>query len=308
MTISGKLSVSDGEALQGDTRLFVSGKIFDSLHRLIAAANPGDRLWTKEGKYDRSLQWEFVIGDEITKEVFTTIFDVTGKRPSPTVKRGPEEGFFFQVLRRKYSKVDLDSFEYFRVFPNRWIGTMGEREKMSDPVVVKNDKRLKKGLPIGFLDPHQVLAVGDVLRDALEGGTGAAFDPIRIEGTKRFSKIFLLGSETVLPPCLLDVVTALGEPYHSGGRGCLFEGGPFDVPELAYDRTEFPESEIAVTQELIGLSENDRFPIVVMAQSLRSKLLGLGIKGLDFSPVRLISKGEARWQDPWAEVFEECHT
>ncbi len=185
---------------------------------------------------------------------------------------------------------------------------MGDRKKISDPVTTKNDKHLKKKLPIGFLDPHQVLAVSDSVRGSLKECSGATFNPIRIEGSKRMSDIFLLGSETLLPPCLLDVVTAYGEPYQSGGRGCLFEGGPFDVPELAFDRLEFPDSEIAVTQELIGLSENDRFPIVVIAQSVRSKLLGLGIKWVDFSPVRLISKGEARWQDPWVEIFDESYT
>lgn len=308
MKITGRLSVIDCNPVPGDLTLSVDQATFSELVKTIEHSTASKTFSLRDGKYGRSFQWDFVIGEEITRKVFLMILKNVGLRPSPTVKRKPPDGYFFQVLRRVYTKSELDTFDFFTLFPHRWIASMGDRATISDPVSVKDDRVLKKRLPIGFIDPHQVLAVSGIVKGVIEACSGASFDPIRIEGSDRFSDVFLLRSKTVLPSCLLDVVTAYGEPYQPGGRGCLFEGGPFDVPELAFDRSEFPGSDVSVTQELIGLSEFDRFPIVVMAQSVRAKLLGLAIKGMDFLPVRLVSKGEPRWQDPWVDIFGEKST
>ncbi len=89
MKIRGKLSVSDGDPFPGDTRLFVSKSFFDDLVRITstnqdhANGNPTVR----NGKYDRSFQWDFVIGEEITREVFLMILKNVGLRPSPTVTK-----------------------------------------------------------------------------------------------------------------------------------------------------------------------------------------------------------------------------
>jgi hypothetical protein len=305
MKIYGTLSVFDGEVQPGDTTLGVSVTSFDLLVKMIRDVRGNVGFSSGEAGSGRWFQFEYEMSEKLVRSVFWLIREYEGRVPSNSVVRGLVGGEFYQPLRKIYSNKELDEFQYYTFFPGQFIGTMGTRKSINDPISVQDDFRLRKMLSIGELYPHAAVGIDKKLSNSLIGLQGVCYEAIAIEQSGEFSGIFRLLSNVVLPDCLLEKLNAFGDKYESNEKGCLFDGGPFTVPELVYDRRLFPEFDIALTKEFIGLSENDRFQILVISRDVKMIFKKHGLNRIKYYPVRRNSPDESVFVDPWEAIFAE---
>lgn len=218
-------------------------------------------------------------------------------------KLGPKE--YWLRIKRKYSKSDFDTFQYF-IFGgggSPWEGGGGVDET---PLTVLSTKGMKPddirmvGLQRRVV-PQRVRAIFEA-----EGVRHVTFHATLVAPgwPTDFSKILTweemheepwweLRSDVVLPPlsprCRLSDLD--GNDYNPDGpfRGLYVEEGNHENPEMHYrasDLAKLPEFDVALTRENLGAGNRDEIGTLVCSQRFRKMCQKHKLK-VGFWPVRV---------------------
>lgn len=211
----------------------------------------------------------------------------------------------------KYSKADLDNAPLLSVLSNTHIADLA-RHPSADIVSVQGNAKLKSPKSIGqiFAFPN-ALAVNADTKNLLEEADlkGVGFSSVSIVGRRpEHQEIWMIEPEVILPPSPMSLENPCGEAFDGDfSTGCQYRP-PFPFPniELSYfkDTLEATESfDVAGTYELIGNYPGGVFRHIVVSQEFRKLINASKIRGLRYTPVRLLEPDDPVVRDPFEELL-----
>ena len=277
----------------------------DEVIRLLGPQVYPQSRWHKDPPY-RARVYDFELSDPLIREVFQIVCKLEGKRPTPwrLLRTAHSAEYFYQSLRREYTKADLDKAPLLALFGTRWIAKMAPREDFG-PLQIIGNKLLIDPKPFGRIDPYVVRGMNSWLVEELRKRDVKGFTVRDIEILRRkpeHQSIWEPWSTVTMPTCRLPLVNAWGELFKEQGRGCFYECGPFQPEEKVFLRSEVEalgEFDIAVCRELVGNGKGDSYHPIVVSQRFRKIMTDLKVPGVAYAPVWLKEPGEPLWVNPW---------
>lgn len=305
MKIFGTFHASDDPKIRGQAERSVASTTMDEVIRLLGPQVYPQSRWHKDPPY-RARIHDFELSDPLIREVFQVIYKLEGRRPTPwrLLRTAHSAEYYYEPLRREYTKADLDKAPLLALFGTRWIAKMADGEK-ARPLRVIGNKQLVEPKPFGRIDPFVVRGMNSWLVAELQKRGVRGFTAREIEIVRRkpeHQSIWEPWSAVMMPPCRLPLVTAWGEPYTAPGRGCFQECGPYQPEEMVFLRSEVEalgDFDIAVCQEIVGNGGQDLWQPLVVSQRFRQIMTELKVPGVAYAPVWLKEPGEPLWENPW---------
>ncbi len=305
MKIVGNFRKNEDPIRKGIGDDFVSSATMDELVKLL---NPQiyNQSVKEDGGHYRAIVYPYDLGNARIQEAFRLFYEREGRRPTPWhLLRTPfQKEYFYQSLRREYTKVDLDKAPLLTLFGTRWIAKMAPREDFG-PLQIIGNKQLIDPKPYGRIDPYVVRGMNSWLVEELKKRDVKGFTVRGIEILRRKPEHQLIWepwSTVTMPVCRLPLVNSWGEPFTEPGRGCHYECGPYQPEEMVFLRSEVEalgEFDIAVGQEQVGMGNNDCYHPVIVSQRFRKIMTELKVPGVAYAPVWLKEPGEPLWVNPW---------
>lgn len=208
-----------------------------------------------------------------------------------------------------YSKADLDSAKLLSVSSDTHIADLADHPS-ADIVSVLGNAKLKSPKSIGqiFAFPA-ALAVDADTKSLLEGADlkGVGFSSVSIVGRRpEHQDIWMIEPEIILPPSPMSLKNPFGEAFDGDfSTGCQYRQ-PFPNIELSYLKHMIESADpfdVAGTYERIGNYPGGVFRHIVVSQKFRRMINAAKIRGLRYTPVRLLELGDPAVRDPFEELL-----
>jgi hypothetical protein len=155
-----------------------------------------------------------------------------------------------------------------------------------------------------------VVAVNSAVKQELESLDlkGLVLSAIPVRGNiKESQPVWRLQSSVILPESPIPLKHSDGTPFAGDyTKGCLYRGCYREV-ELAYqtcDLASLGHVDFAVTAEITGNYPGGCFRGLVISQRVRRIFQQMKLRGVHFTPVRLLEDGEPPIRDPLAELLK----
>lgn len=209
----------------------------------------------------------------------------------------------------KYSKTDLDNAELLSVSSDAHIADLANHPT-PDIVWVQGNAKLMSPKPIGqiFAFPAAIAVSADT-KDLLERADlkGVGFSSVSIVGrSPEHQDIWMIEPEIILPPSPMSLKNPGGEPFDGDfSTGCHYRQ-PFPNVELSYFKdvlASINPFDVAGTHELLGNYPGGVFRHIVVSQEFRKLLNARKIRGLRYTPVRILETGDPIVRDPFEELL-----
>lgn len=207
-----------------------------------------------------------------------------------------------------YSKTDLDQAQLLHVWCDSYIAELAHPVGIQT-VELAATKALKNPRSIGAIRPFgSVVAVNQSLRDELDHAklVGLQWTELRARGGKKdHLSVWRMMSSVVLPDSPIPLKNTYGDPLDGDiEKGCQY-CSPYREVELAYDKESMRvlgEFDAALTKEHIGNYMGACFQELVISQRFRAVLESKKLRGIKYTPVRLLEPGEPVIRDPFAAL------
>ena len=217
--------------------------------------------------------------------------------------------------RITYSPSDLDKAELLSVCSDTHIADLA-RHPTAGTVSVEGNAKLKAPKSIGqiFAFPN-ALAVNAETKDILGSADlkGIGFSPVSVVGRRPYHKdIWMIEPEIILPPSPIPLKNPSGEAFDGDfSTGCHYRQ-PFPNIEHSYLKhtiESFDPFDVAGTYELIGNYPGGIFRYIVVSQKFRRTINASKIRGLRYTPVRLLEEpGDPAVRDPFEELLRSSES
>ena len=209
----------------------------------------------------------------------------------------------------KYSKNDIDTAKLLSVSSDTHIADLADHPS-PDIISVKGNAKLKSPKSIGqiFAFPA-ALAVNSGTKHLFEQAdlNGVGFSSVSIVGRRpEHQDIWMIDPKVILPPSPMSLKNPRGEAFDGDfSTGCHYRQ-PFPNIELSYFRDALEAIDtfdVAGTYELIGNYPGGLFRHIVVSQEFRRLINESKIRGLRYTPVRLLKPGDPPVRDPFEELL-----
>lgn len=206
-----------------------------------------------------------------------------------------------------YSPSDLDNAKLLSVSSDTHIADLAPT---AGTVSVKGNSKLKAPKSIGQIYPFSnALAVNTDTKDLLRSADlkGIGFSSVSIVGRRANHKdIWMIEPERILPPSPMSLKNPFGEPFDGDfSTGCQYRQ-PFPNIELSYLKHTIESADpfdVAGTYERIGNYPGGVFRHIVVSQKFRRMINASKIRGLRYTPVRLLEPSDPAVRDPFDELL-----
>lgn len=219
---------------------------------------------------------------------------------------------FFSV---DYSKKDIDNAQLLHLSCGSYIAEIA-RPPSAEALDLDATKALKNPRPLGGIRPFpSVIAVNQEFRDELAGKKLSGLQWIELharDGKREHQTIWRLHSSVVLPASPIPVYDSFFNAPFEGDytKGCMYRT-PYRDIELSYPKegiAAMEPFEIALTQEHTGNYVGACFQEIVITQTFRKALEARkNLRGLKYTPVRLLQPGEPAIRDPFEALMHGAH-
>jgi hypothetical protein len=214
----------------------------------------------------------------------------------------------------KYSKADLDNANLVSVTSNTYIADLA-RHPSPDIVSVHGNAKLKSPKSIGQIYPFPAaLAANAETRDLLQGSDliGIGFSSVPIVGRRPgHQDIHMIEPTVILPPSPMALKNPSGDPFDGDfSNGCHYRQ-PFPNIELSYYKNVLEPTypfDVAGSYELIGNGPGAVFRHIVVSQKFRTLVNTSKLRGLRYTPVRLLEPDDPVVRDPFDELLKSVRS
>ncbi len=299
MNCSWKFSISfDARESQEATSIGISTRTLEDILEFSQIIELPCKVQTYKGNTTAVME---VCRDQHDKRLHKLLESIEvkyGFRPCPRriVPRGDSATVFGVRRWRTYSDDEQKSANWLSIdFVDARIGEhlRGTIEQADADQYVANPRKVNKNVNLGFLSPFPRIAASDALKLHLESLSmhSLRFEPIvNLEGV-----LWKLSSEVVMPRSLVPLQDQLGadvaaDIWTDQWATKYFDDGGCSPVELKYRRAEIddlPPFDIAVTHEREGMRFSAQ-RLLVVTQRFRAALAAFKIKGVRYTPVRVV--------------------
>lgn len=208
-----------------------------------------------------------------------------------------------------YSKADLNKAKFLSISSPTYLADLFQKPT-GCPLAVIGNAKLKLPRSIGQLYPFAAaIAVSSETKEKLHQSNlkGVGFFLIAIENRKpKHQDIWLIQPSVVLPPSPYSMKKPCGQPFEGDySSGCHYVQ-PYPNIELSYYAKALESImpfDTAATSELLGNGGTTMFRHIIVTQRFREWLNNSNIKGINYTPVRLIKPGDPIFRDPLDELL-----
>lgn len=212
----------------------------------------------------------------------------------------------------RYSNADIDKAKLLSVSSVTQIADLA-RPPSTETISVTGNAKLKVPKAIGqiFAFPN-ALAVNAGTKNLLEASDlkGVGFSLTSIVGRRpEHQDVWMIEPEVILSPSPMSLKNPRGEAFDGDFlTGCQYRQ-PFPNIELSYHKDAIDGAEpfdVAGTFEMIGNCPGAVFRHIVVSQKFRKLINASKIRGLRYTPVRLLEPGDPPVRDPFEELLQSA--
>jgi hypothetical protein len=208
-----------------------------------------------------------------------------------------------------YSTVDLNNAKLLSISSPTYLADLSQKP-YGCPLSVIGNAKLKSPRSIGQLYPFPAaIAVNGEIKEKLRQShlLGVEFTQVAVDNRKPEHKdIWLIEPSAILPPSPYSMKKPDGQPFDGDySTGCHYVQ-PYSNIELSYYLNAMENMkpfDIAATREVLGNGGTTMFRHIIVTQCFRQWINASKIKGLNYTPVRLIEPSEKIFRDPLDELL-----
>ena len=294
--VSGKSGDKNDRQLEPHARGIYTASAED-VEKIAGLAGFEIKGWDRAGIKQRKIDVKEPEDSERLVMLLAAIEEKYGFKPSSSriVPLSDRDHVFGLTKYREYTLSEIDDADFLHIsLVEKAIADWCERtdDEINEEHYSVEKRKQKTKVPFGFISPFLAIAVTTELKHALAeaGLVGLDFDPV-----VNSKHLWKLTSAFTMPRCRLPIVNGQGEIVDPGvwpGKWSdkYYDDAGYEPPELLYRRSEVAQLggfDIAVTAERTGGYKKTSFRRLIVSQNFRRALEGYGVKGVQYTPVRL---------------------
>jgi hypothetical protein len=214
--------------------------------------------------------------------------------------------------RIEYSKSDIANARLLHLWSRSYTADLARPPSLND-IEIARKSSLKAPREFGAISPFSsVVVANETLKERLDlkNLKGLTWVECRPRNRKpEHQSVWRVSSEYTMPKTAIPLIQSNGEPFDGDyDKGCQYKSRYTEV-ELAYmaqSIESMDDFDVALTHEMTGNYPGTYFQSLVVTQDFRRALESEKVKGVKYTPVRILQPGDPVIRDPFAALASGC--